>query len=157
VVPVDASERQPGPLRIRGRGLVEGECRGRLLVTREPISFYGGVDPETGRIVERGHELYGESVAGAILVFPYGKGSTVGSYTLLRLARRGRAPAGIVNLMSEPIVIVGCILGRIPLMDSPSPDPIRLRSLIEGAETRMVVRGSLGVLEVSVNVRGEEG
>jgi len=149
---VSVEKRRSGPLRIRGRGLVEGECRGRLLVTREPISFYGGVDPETGRVVERGHELYGESVAGAILVFPYGKGSTVGSYTLLRLARRGRAPAGIVNLVSEPIVIVGCILGRIPLMDSPSPDPIRLRRLIEGTETRMVVRGGIGVLEVGVGV-----
>ncbi len=113
-------------MRIRGRPLVEGEAEGTLLVSREPISFYGGVDPESGVVVEKGHELEGESVAGRILVFPHGKGSTVGSYILLRLAKRGLAPAGIVNLASEPIIIIGCLISGIPLMDG--VDPSRLES-----------------------------
>lgn len=127
-----------------------------MLVSEEPLSFYGGVDPLTGKIVERGHELYGRSVAGAILVFPYGKGSTVGSYTLLRLARRGKAPAGIVNLVSEPIVVVGCMLGGIPLMDSPDPNPIALKRELEGREAELVVEGGAGLLKVVADVRGEE-
>jgi len=127
---------------------VGGRARGRLLITRDPISFYGGVDPETGRVLERGHELYGESVAGAILMFPYGKGSTVGSYTLLRLAKRGKAPAGVVNLESEPIVVIGCVLGRIPLMDRPSPNPFDMRNELEGLEAEISVEGGVGVVRV---------
>ncbi len=121
-------------MRICGRPLVEGVARGELLVTGEPISFYGGVDPETGVIVEKGHELEGESVAGRILAFPHGKGSTVGSYVLLRLARNGVAPAGIVNARSEPIIIIGCLISGIPLMDG-----VELGRLVSGAYAEMVV------------------
>lgn len=131
-----------------GRGLVEGKGRGRVLITTEPISFYGGVDPEAGKIVERGHELYGERVAGSVLIFPHGKGSTVGSYTLLRLARRGLAPAGIVNAESEPIIVVGCVLGGIPLMDKPFPDPFNIKSVLKGLEAEIVIEGGKGILRV---------
>jgi hypothetical protein len=62
-----------------------------------PISFLSGVDPETGTIVEKGHPLYGQSIAGKVLAFPYGKGSTVGSYILYALSRSGNAPAAIIN------------------------------------------------------------
>lgn len=137
---------------VRGRGLVEGQDRGRLLITAEPISFYGGVDPETGVIVERGHELRGLSVAGAVLVFPYGKGSTVGSYTLLRLSKRGKAPAGIVNVESEPIVVVGCVLGRIPLIDKPAPNLIEVRSGLNGLEAEITVKGRIGEVRVISSV-----
>lgn len=139
-----------------GRGLVKGRGRGRILITTEPISFYGGVDPETGRIVERGHELYGECVSGSVLVFPYGKGSTVGSYTLLRLARKGLAPAGIVNAESEPIIVVGCLIGGIPLMDRPTPDPFSLKGIINGLEAEIVVEGSKGVVRVQRDARGSQ-
>jgi len=135
---------------VRGRG------RGPLLVSAEPVSFYGGVDPLTGEVMERGHELYGRSIAGVVLVFPYGKGSTVGSYTLLRLAKRGKAPAGIVNLVSEPIVVVGCMLGGIPLMDSPDPDPFTFERKLNGLEAELVVEEGIGLLRVIPRVRGEE-
>ena len=82
-----------------------------------PIGFLGGVDPETGVIVERGHPLEGRSVAGRVLVFPTGKGSTVGSYTLYRLSRNGLAPAAIINAQSEAIVAVGAIISDIPMVD----------------------------------------
>jgi predicted aconitase with swiveling domain len=68
-------------------------------------------------VVERGHPLEGRSVAGRILVFPAGKGSTVGSYTLYRLARNGLAPAGMINAQSEAIVAVGAIIADIPMVD----------------------------------------
>ncbi len=103
--------------RLKGRVIKEGQARGRALVSPEPVGFLGGVDPETGIVVERGHPLEGRSVAGRILVFPTGKGSTVGSYTLYRLARNGLAPAGIINVQSEAIVAVGAIIADIPTVD----------------------------------------
>ncbi|MEM0329023.1 MAG: DUF126 domain-containing protein [Nitrososphaerota archaeon] len=102
---------------LEGRVIREGRAEGEALTTRQPISFYGGVDPETGRIIERGHELEGEVIADKILVFPYGKGSTVGSYILLRLRRRGLAPKAIVNQRCEPIIAVGAIIAEIPCVD----------------------------------------
>jgi predicted aconitase with swiveling domain len=68
-------------------------------------------------VLEPGHPLQGQSVAGKVLVFPTGKGSTVGSYTILRLARSGHAPAAIVNAESEAIVAVGAIIADIPMVD----------------------------------------
>lgn len=100
-----------------GRAVRRGEAIGEALVSHEPITFLGGVDPETGMIIESGHELRGRSIAGKILVFPTGKGSTVGSYTLYRLARAKLAPAGIINATSEPIVAVGAIISDIPMVD----------------------------------------
>ena len=94
---------------MRGRAVVRGRAEGLARVSEAPIGFLGGVDPETGVVVERGHPLEGESVAGRVLVFPQGKGSTVGSYTIYRLARAGMAPAAIVNAESEAIVAVGAL------------------------------------------------
>jgi predicted aconitase with swiveling domain len=104
-------------MRLKGRVIYKGDAEGDALVTSQPISFYGGVDPATGEIVERGHELRGECVKGRVLVFPYGKGSTVGSYILYRLRKGGLAPAAIVNERCETIVAVGAIISEIPCVD----------------------------------------
>ena len=87
------------------------------MVTTQPISFLGGIDPDTGKVIERGHELLGESVKGRVLVFPYGKGSTVGSYILYRLRKNGVAPSAIINEECETIVAVGAIISEIPCVD----------------------------------------
>ena len=102
---------------LTGRKISTGNAVGEALVTSMGISFFGGVDPETGRVVEKGHELEGQSIAGRVLVFPTGKGSTVGSYTLYRLKKAGRAPAAIVNAEAETITAVGCIISDIPCVD----------------------------------------
>ena len=86
-------------------------------MTSQPISFYGGVDPNTGEVLEKGHELKGQSIKGKILVFPNGKGSTVGSYTLYRLKKNGVAPAGMINRECETVVAVGAIISEIPCVD----------------------------------------
>lgn len=130
---------------INGRPLVNGKGMGRILFSKEPISFYGGVDPLTGAIVERGHPLEGKSVKDKILIFPYGKGSTVGSYVLLRLSRRGAAPSGIVNIESEPIIVVGCVLASIPLMDRPEKS---LRDDINDKRAMLVVNKDSAFLKV---------
>ena len=103
--------------RMQGRVIKAGKAAGRALVSPEPIGFLGGVDPDTGVVVEPNHPLNGQSVAGRVLVFPTGKGSTVGSYTILRLARNGVAPAAMLNAQSEAIVAVGAIIADIPMVD----------------------------------------
>jgi len=105
------------PICLVGRVIRAGQAEGKALVSPQPIGFLGGVDPETGVVIEPGHPLEGQCIAGRVLVFPGGKGSTVGSYILLRLARNGRAPAAMINSRSEPIVAVGAILADIPMVD----------------------------------------
>jgi hypothetical protein len=104
-------------MELQGRKIFPGTASGEALVTSMGISFFGGVDPESGVVIERGHELEGESIAGKVLVFPTGKGSTVGSYTLYRLKRAGIAPAAIINAQCETITAVGCIMAEIPCVD----------------------------------------
>lgn len=104
-------------MQLLARIIFSGQASGKALVTSQAISFFGGVDPDTGIVVERSHELEGHSVAGKVLVFPTGKGSTVGSYTLYRLKHNGLAPAAIVNAQCETITAVGCIIAEIPCVD----------------------------------------
>lgn len=104
-------------MKIQGRSIYRGQAAGEALVTGMNISFFGGVDPESGIVVEKGHELEGQSIAGKILVFPTGKGSTVGSYSLYRLKKNGMAPAAIINAECETITAVGCIIAEIPCVD----------------------------------------
>ena len=111
---------------LRGRPIVEGYAFGLAVVTSEPISFLGGVDPETGVIVEKGHELEGVSIAGKIFVFPHGKGSTVGSYVIYRLASVGKAPKAIINVKTDPVIVAGCVISEIPLVDSLDKDPLKV-------------------------------
>lgn len=102
---------------LTGRTIKPGRGQGPALVSTAPIGFLGGVDPDTGVVLEPGHPLQGRSVAGKVLVFPTGKGSTVGSYTILRLGRGGHGPAAMVNAESEAIVAVGAIIADIPMVD----------------------------------------
>jgi hypothetical protein len=94
-----------------------GKAGGAAIVSKEPIGFYGGIDAKTGVVIEKGHELEGQSVKGKILVFPQGKGSTVGSYVIYGLKKNGVAPAAIVNQETETIVATGVILAGIPCVD----------------------------------------
>jgi len=104
-------------MELKGRIIFKGIAEGEALTTTQPISFYGGVDPETSEILEKGHELQGKRIKEKILVFPNGKGSTVGSYTLYRLKKGGVAPAGIINRECETVVAVGAIISEIPCVD----------------------------------------
>lgn len=102
---------------LHGRVIKAGSAEGTALVSPTPISFLGGVDPDRGIIIEPGHPLEGTRIAGRILVFPTGRGSTVGSYTIYRMAKNGTAPAGIICAQSETIVAVGAIIAGIPMVD----------------------------------------
>jgi hypothetical protein len=117
-------------MELKGRIISKGTAQEEALVTSQPISFYGGVDPNTGEVLEKGHELQGKSVKGKILVFPTGKGSTVGSYTLYRLKKNGVAPAGIINRECETVVAVGAIISEIPCIDKIDISKIETGDLI---------------------------
>ena len=116
---------------LHGRSIFQGNAQGEALVTSQSISFFGGVDPETGIVVERGHPLEGLCIAGKVLVFPSGKGSTVGSYTLYRLKMNGLAPLAILNVECETIIAVGCIIAEIPCVDQLPIQEIRSSSLVQ--------------------------
>ncbi|MCS7126692.1 MAG: DUF126 domain-containing protein [Aigarchaeota archaeon] len=130
-------------IEVRGRIIKRGEVCGEALKTVEPISFFGGVDPETGVVVEKGHQLEGRSISGKILVFPCGKGSTVGSYILYRLKKNGKAPLGIINEFCEPIVAVGAIISNIPTVDKVDISLIEDGDMVEISEERVLIKKKL--------------
>jgi predicted aconitase with swiveling domain len=128
-------------MKLEGRKIYKGTAEGEAIVTKDGISFYGGVDPDTGKVVEVGHELEGQSITGKVLVFPTGKGSTVGSYTMYRMKKSNTAPVAIVNKQIDTIVAVGCIISEIPCVDN-----IDIENIKTGQN--IVVNGSDGIIEV---------
>lgn len=128
-------------MKWQGRKIYGGVEVGEALVSSMGISFFGGVDPDTGVVMEPGHELEGQSIAGKVLVFPTGKGSTVGSYTLYRLKIAGRAPLAIINAECETITAVGCIMAEIPCVDQ-----VPIEKLQSGQQIR--VDGDAGTVTV---------
>jgi predicted aconitase with swiveling domain len=129
---------------IKGRKIVGGKAEGVALVSRDSVSFYGGIDPVTGVVTEPGHAAEGESITGKVFVFPTGKGSTVGSYVIYRMAKLGTAPAAIVNLETEAILATGCVISDVPLVDRIGEEVFR------GLESGMVLRvdADAGTVEV---------
>jgi len=122
--------------RIRG-----GRARGEALVCRSPLSFLGGIDTSTGKVLDPDCELEGRSVAGSVLCFPFGKGSTVGSYSMYQLRLNRLSPAGIVNESAETIVATGAIISGIPMVDK-----VDISLLMTGDDVRM--DADEGVLEI---------
>jgi predicted aconitase with swiveling domain len=130
-------------MELKGRIISKGSGEGEALATSQPISFYGGVDPNTGEVIEKGHELQGKSVKGKILVFPTGKGSTVGSYTLYRMKKNGMAPAGIINKECETVVAVGAIISEIPCIDKIDVSKIKTGDLVRIESDVVTVQGPI--------------
>jgi len=111
---------------IKCRKIAKGHVRGEVIVTKDPISFLGGVDPKTGIIIDVGHELHGKNISEKILVIPSGKGSTVGSYIIYQMAKNNTAPKAIISIKAEPIIATGAIMAGIPLVDRPEADVLDL-------------------------------
>ena len=111
---------------VKCRRICAGSGEGEALVCTEPIGFNFSIDVVTGRIMEHGHSLEGVSIKDKVLIFPYGKGSTGGSYVLYQLARAKTGPAAIINLNTEPIIASGAIMGGIPTVDHLEDDPYEL-------------------------------
>lgn len=95
---------------LTGRPLVPGKADGTVLVAREPLSFWGGLDPHTGEVIDRRHDLSGQIVTGRVLVLPYSRGSSSTSSTLTEAIRAGTAPAAIITCGSDPVLALGSIV-----------------------------------------------
>lgn len=117
---------------LEGRIIKYGKVEGEVLISNQPIGFFGGIDPNNGVVIEKGHPLEGKSVNGKILIFPTGKGSTVGSYVLYRMKKNGVAPIAIINEECEPIVAVGAIISDVTCVDK-----INIKEIKNGDKVRI--------------------
>lgn len=133
------------------RTLVAGEARGEVLVLDEPLSFWGGVDPASGAVIDTRHPQLGANVAGRILVMPMGRGSSSSSSVLAEAIRAGTAPAAIVLAEPDPILALGAIVARelygraVPVVvirepDVRTGDPVEVRSEAAGARVQRLER-----------------
>jgi predicted aconitase with swiveling domain len=95
---------------VVGRPVVAGSAEGLALVSKEPISLWGGLNAQTGEIIDRRHERSGEIVTAKVFVFPQGRGSSTASAILLESVKAGKAPAAIINSRLDPILALGSIL-----------------------------------------------
>lgn len=129
---------------LKGRKVIGGKAEGEAVVTRQPVSFLGGVNPDKGIVVEKGHELEGQSLTGKIFVFPHGKGSTAGPYIIYAMAKRRTAPAAMINVEAEPIIAVGAAMGNIPLVDRLDQNPLEV--IATGDYVK--IDGDQGIVEV---------
>ena len=94
------------------RMLIAGEARGTVLALDEPLSFWGGFDAETGTVIDRAHPQVGASLAGRVVVMPFGRGSSSGSSVLAEAIREGTAPAALVLAESDEIIVLGAIIAE---------------------------------------------
>ncbi len=97
---------------IGGQFYVSGKVTGKLVKSERPISFWGGLDPKEGKIIDRRSDICGREVADRILAFPEGIGSSTTSAVLLEAVRNSRAPLGIVNITTEPILLTGALVAK---------------------------------------------
>ncbi len=101
-------------MRFDARIISPGKAKGEVIRLDEALSFLGGVDGATGDL----RVGNGGNVAGKVLIFPRGKGSTVGSFVMYDLMVHGKAPAAVINLSAETIVATGAVISSIPMLDS---------------------------------------
>lgn len=125
---------------LKGRCIVEGYAEGDAVVTKEGISFMGTVNPKTGVIIERKHEIEGTSLGGKILCYPKGKGSTGGSYMLYDVVKNGVGPAAIVNVEAEQVAVIGAIVAELPMVDQVDISRIKTGDHVAVDATNGVVR-----------------
>ena len=127
-------------MEIRGKCVVPGITKGELIVSFEPISFLGDIDPKTGNIISIKNPLKNNSIADKIFAFPHGKGSTVGSYIMYQLRKNGKAPKAIINQEAEAIIAVGAIISDIPMING-----IDINQLPHGA--RVEINAEKGIIK----------
>jgi hypothetical protein len=107
---------------IKCRKISRGRVKGKIIISKDPLSFLGGVDPKNGNIIDSEHDLYKKNISGKILVIPSGKGSTVGSYVIFQMYKNKTAPLAIIARDAEPIIATGAIMAGIPMVDKPEED-----------------------------------
>ena len=135
---------------IQGRGCSPGEFEGEVVVSLQPFGFWQGLDPETGFVIDRRHDLCGTSLCNKAFVYPYGRGSTGTPGIFLEAVRNGCAPAAILNVKSEPMIVACALLAEaffhvsIPIVDGLTAD---YRDLLRTGD-RVRIDGASGIIEV---------
>ncbi|MEM3550157.1 MAG: DUF126 domain-containing protein [Candidatus Bathyarchaeia archaeon] len=130
---------------LKAKPVCKGKAEGEAMVTKTPISITGGLNPYDGKIVERGHPLEGKSVAGKILVFPHGKGSTTGPWQFYVAYKRGNAPKAIINVKAEAVVAVSALITNTPMVHMLEKNPLEV---IETGDY-VVVDADNGIVEIT--------
>ncbi len=132
-------------MKIKGRSISKGIATGKVLLSKQKISFLGAVDPLTGIIVDKSLDIYGKNITNRILIFPGGTGSTVGSYVIYQLKKHGKSPCAMINRRSDTIVAAGAIIAEIPVVDSLEIDVIEAEQIKDDME--VLVNGTEGYIE----------
>ena len=132
---------------LDGRSISAGKASGKVLRLNEPFSFLGGVDGATGELRAEG----GGNVAGRVLVFPRGKGSTVGSFTMYDLKVHGKQPAAVINSSAETIVATGAVISSIPMVDRIDVNLLRTGDdvTVDGCNGTVEIHNARPVVSVS--------
>ncbi len=144
-------------MRVQGRGCAPGEFEGEVVVSSQPFGFWQGLDPQTGLVIDKRHDACGQSLSGKAFVFPYGRGSTGTPGIFLEAVRNRCAPGAIINVASEPMIIMCAILAEafldvtIPVVDGISGDP----AATFRTGDRVRINGSTGCIEILA--RAERG
>jgi uncharacterized protein len=130
---------------LKGRKIIGGMAEGEAIVSKQPVSFLGGVNPDKGMVVERGHDIEGQCITGKIFVFPHGKGSTGGPYIIFARAKRKTGPAAMINVEAEPVIAVGAAMGNIPMVDRLDQNPLEVISTGDYVK----IDGDQGLVEIT--------
>jgi len=139
----------PEQSRFEGHGCAAGEFEGEVVVSSQPFGFWQGMDPQTGIVIDKRHDACGLSIKGKAFVFPFGRGSTGTPGIFLEAVRNGCAPGAIINVKSEPMIIMCALLAEaflkvsIPIVDGLDVNP--MEALRTGDRVR--VNGTTGVIE----------
>ena len=129
--------------------IVAGSAEGKALVSKQALSFWGGVSPKSGEIIDRRHELSGQCVSGKIFVFPHGKGSSTASAVLLETVRTGIGPAAIINIKLDAILALGSIIAEylyercVPIVLLPEGAFFQSNKMTQSGLNRMEVLSSI--------------
>lgn len=128
---------------VSPRVLFAGQASGPLLRLAEPLSFWGGVDPASGRIINTRHPQHGLCIAGTILALPGTLGSSSSSAVMLELISTGHAPAGMILAKVDAILIIGCIVGDALGYQSPPVVELSAELWPSGGEVSIGPAGQL--------------
>ena len=115
-------------------------------MTAQPINFLAMVEPKSGKVTDPKHDLYGKSVKGSVLVFPYAVGSSVGAYVIYSLKEYGNAPSAMVCLKADITTASGCAIANIPTIDL--PDGTALEILTKGALIRVDASAEIATVTI---------
>jgi hypothetical protein len=133
--------------------VIEGDARGPIIALREPLSFWGGLDAATGRVMDRWHPDHDADLSGRLLVMERGRGSSSGASVLAEAIRLGTAPAAILMHARDPIVTIGALVA-IELYGKVCPialieDEVAFRALAAAPAARLAGTGPQGLITLS--------